>query len=342
MLQYCIDKWDENKDKLKRAIEEDCAINNSGYDYLLKLIVRYILNDGESKKGEKWEWLDADRWNEDRITMIDDGQYQGTLLFFIPQDVESPGHWEYLQTYVEYGSCSLCDMLEGIQYQDKLFEQKLEAFMQDTGTDYLEALELVKPSETQVKDYMTLCKDLICHMERPFCMQQGTEGEDIRLVAEEIETGKKLEFTLLDLYGFDDESVSINATYSTGDTEFAIAPLIMPDRDRVPQFNNRLKVRLKRVGEKGCEKIIRIEHAEMLPKYMANITFNDGSTHTINLENYIFYDKRFKSKKLSEQFTEEEFMEILCYPRYIMWIKGGRKISAENLYLAAEETRKNG
>ena len=336
MLQYCIDKWEENKEKLKSVIEDDTTIYKCGYDYLVKLVVRYILNDGEKRKERSC--CNKDKWNEDRITIIDDGEYDGTLLFLIPRDVTSPGHWDYLQTYVEYGTCSLCDTLEGIQSEDKLFKQKLETFMQNTGKDYREAFELVKPSETQVKDYMTLCRDLICHMERPFCMQQNMEGEDITFVAEEIETGRKLEFTLLDLYGFDDESVNVNAACTTGDEEYIIAPLIMPDRDRVPQFNNRVKVRLRRVDEMDCDRIIRMIYVEMLPGYKAEIMFNDDSIYTLNMENLTFPDKNAKSVKMSEMFTEEEFMKASYTPRYIEW-ENGRKKSVEELYLAVSKAQ---
>lgn len=340
MLQYCVDKWERNKEKLKRAIEEDCTINNSGYDYLVKLIVRYILNDGECRKGEKWEWLDADRWDEERITMIDDGQYQGTLLFLIPQVTMSPFHWQYLQTYVEYGSCSLCDTLEGIQENDKEYTQSLDKLMKDTEMSYAEACKGLKPSKTQVEDYMTLCRNLICHMERPFYNPQWTVGDDfeseydldnIVFVAEEIETGKKLEFTLLDLYGFDDESVNIWA-YPTV-KEFSTELIIKPSHDRIPELNNRLKVRLKRVDEDQAnyERIIKISYAEMLPEYRAKIIFNNGVTYNLNMENMAFLDKKCKSIKMSEMFTEEEFMKATYTPRYIEW-RNGRKKSVEDLY----------
>jgi hypothetical protein len=67
---------------------------------------------------------------------IDDGDYQGTLLFLIPEDTYQPDNYYYVK--VEYGSCSGCDTLESIRDYDS-----------DT------------PNDEQVKDYMTLCLHII-------------------------------------------------------------------------------------------------------------------------------------------------------------------------------------
>ena len=76
---------------------------------------------------------------------IDDGDYQGTLLYLIPEDTYQPNSSEYLMTFVEYGSCSGCDTLQGIQ-----------CFL-DT-----------KSRDKSIDDLMNLCKDLICNMIKPY------------------------------------------------------------------------------------------------------------------------------------------------------------------------------
>lgn len=136
MLKYCRDKWNENKDKLERALREANNLNECGYKELAAMIVEYILNPGED---------DYNTYDPKRITVIDNGDYQGTQLFMIPMDTYQPEEYEYLLTYVGYGSCSGCDTLLSIQ---------------DWGEGKL--------TDSQVKDFMKLCKDLVCNIVKPY------------------------------------------------------------------------------------------------------------------------------------------------------------------------------
>jgi hypothetical protein len=137
MIKYCKEKWDKNKKKLEDVLREDTALNSCDYDYLVKLVVENILNDETNDYG--------DTWDSKNITTVDNGDYQGTQLFLIPLKTYQPSEYEYLMTYVGYGSCSGCDTLQAIQcWYDK------------------------KPTEEQVKDFMNLCKDLVCNMIKPY------------------------------------------------------------------------------------------------------------------------------------------------------------------------------
>lgn len=138
MIKFALRKWNENKDALEQHIRKDRKLNTCDYEYLVKLVVRYIFNGGV----EEWE----EKWNENQITVVDNGDYQGTQLFLIPKDRYQPGENDYLMTFVGYGSCSGCDTLMAIQ-------------------DYLEEAE---PTEQQVPDYMTLCRDLVTRTIKPF------------------------------------------------------------------------------------------------------------------------------------------------------------------------------
>jgi hypothetical protein len=51
--------------------------------------------------------------DSERIHQIDDGDYQGTLLFVIGAQGYQPEKYWYVR--VDYGSCSTCDTLQGIQ-----------------------------------------------------------------------------------------------------------------------------------------------------------------------------------------------------------------------------------
>ena len=144
MIKYCIEKWDKNKDLLKSVLNNNKLLNHVlnrnnddpleylEYKDLVKLTVMFILND-------------ENEWNENKITEIDDGDYQGTLLYLIPEDTYQPNSSEYLMTFVEYGSCSACDTL-----------QEIQCFL---GT---------KGRNESINDLMSLCKDLICNMIKPY------------------------------------------------------------------------------------------------------------------------------------------------------------------------------
>ena len=71
-----------------------------------------------------------------RIHELDDGDYQGTLVYVIAATGYQPSDYWYVK--VGYGSCSGCDTLEGIRsYSDD------------------------KPTEGQVRDYMTLALHIV-------------------------------------------------------------------------------------------------------------------------------------------------------------------------------------
>lgn len=144
MIKFCLDQWEKNKYKLKTTFEsEDFAkrFHDCEYEDLVVLVVDKILNPGID--------FDWDCWDSTRITMVDNGDYQGTLLFLIPRNTYQPSEDDYLMTYVGYGSCCGCDTLLQIR---------------DVEGDY--DSELL--NEVQIKDLMTLCKDLVTNMIRPY------------------------------------------------------------------------------------------------------------------------------------------------------------------------------
>ena len=149
MIKYCVQKWNANKGKLENALKDNRKLNTCEYKYLVQLVVKYILNDGMEHS------VFYDTWDDDHITVVDNGDWQGTLLFIIPLKTYQPQEYEYLMTFVNYGSCSCCDTLQAIQsYDDE------------------------KPTHGQLKDYMTLCKDIVCNIVKPFkCGWRDNEGE---------------------------------------------------------------------------------------------------------------------------------------------------------------------
>jgi hypothetical protein len=71
-----------------------------------------------------------------RIHELDDGDYQGTLVYVIAEKRYQPSKYWYVM--VDYGSCSGCDTLQAIQ-----------------DSNY------GKPTDEQVVDYMTLALHIV-------------------------------------------------------------------------------------------------------------------------------------------------------------------------------------
>lgn len=135
MLKYCLEKWNKNKDVLENKLREDTSLYNCDYGYLVNLVVEHILNVGSTDYA----------WSSDKITEIDNGDYQGTLLFLIPRRTYQPSEYDYLMTYIGYGSCSVCDYLQSIQPWEKR-----------------------TLNDNEVKKFMSLCKDILTNMIKPY------------------------------------------------------------------------------------------------------------------------------------------------------------------------------
>ena len=115
MEEKIVLSWEKNKDSLKELIEEKLRVDSEtqrttdiGYEDLVIMMGKTILK-GTSTYGRDWDYS--------RLTEIDDGDYQGTLLFVLPEEGYQPDN--YLAIKVSYGSCSACDTLQGILYYDK-------------------------------------------------------------------------------------------------------------------------------------------------------------------------------------------------------------------------------
>ena len=142
MIKYALKKWDKNKDVLRNAIQQTEKDKRSAWDYndIVKLVCRYIFNENVTDKDPKI--------NIEGITMIDNGGYQGTLLFMMPFDTYQPAEYEYLMTYVGYGSCSGCDTLQRIQLDELYYN--------------------VESDDDLIDSYMALCRDIVSNTIRPY------------------------------------------------------------------------------------------------------------------------------------------------------------------------------
>ena len=152
MLIYCKMKWAENNEKLRKVIEESEHHSEWDYDDLIYMVIDNILNKDGDEENEACEVA----WSKD-IAKIDDGDFQGTILYLIHRETYQPNECEYLITYIGYGSCCVCDTLQRIQCDDN-YDNKDK-----------------KPSKGQVNDYMTLCRDIVTRFKHPFNDMEAME-----------------------------------------------------------------------------------------------------------------------------------------------------------------------
>lgn len=128
MIQKFVDKFMDNKD----VIRSQLALKHvDSYEDLVKLVITYITDP-------EWDNAYGEEPDPNRIHSIDDGDYQGTLLFVIAANGYQPNKYWYVK--VGYGSCSGCDTLLNIS-----------AYGPDGDA----------PTEENLDDYMTLALHMV-------------------------------------------------------------------------------------------------------------------------------------------------------------------------------------
>lgn len=121
MIQELVNRWEANKSEIEKTWR---ARNPENYLEIVKEVVKNITSDDYGDY-----CLDPERIHE-----INDGDYQGTLLYVIGEKGYQPSTYYYVS--VGYGSCSVCDTLQAILMDG------------DWNSD--------KPTENQTKQYMQL------------------------------------------------------------------------------------------------------------------------------------------------------------------------------------------
>lgn len=128
MIKYLIDQWEENKNKLEEYFKTTKQEDYSSYKQILIKLFEICL-----PKADEYSVFDLSK-----MTVINDGDYQGTEIFIIPRETYQPSIEDYVVTHNSYGSCSGCDTLQSIsQYEDGL------------------------PDKEQINGYMTIALHLV-------------------------------------------------------------------------------------------------------------------------------------------------------------------------------------
>ena len=131
MIKRFVKQFMDNKDELRKVFETS---HPDDYHDIVKVVIELLYQENE----------DSHEPTPDpgRIHEIDDGDYQGTLVFVIAETGYQPN--DYWAVKVDYGSCSCCDTFQSIRYSE-------------SGSND-------KPTAQQVDDYMTLALHIIQRM----------------------------------------------------------------------------------------------------------------------------------------------------------------------------------
>ena len=131
MIQSIIEKWESNKNELEDRFRLYNRDSELSYAKIVELIFETIINTNDNDLDN-----DCDNYDISKMTVIDDGDYQGTQIFIIPKNTYQPSIEDYLVTNTYYGSCSGCDTLEAI-LSDYDWENESKYFRDSQVTDLM-------------------------------------------------------------------------------------------------------------------------------------------------------------------------------------------------------------
>lgn len=118
MIKEFARAWEVNNKKLLRYWN---GKEVSFYEDIVKPLITIVINPYLKEHTAEHIGLDVDN-----ITIIDDGDYQGSQIFIFPKDTYQPDTSDYYFTYADYGSCSCCDTLERINSFERGLERDKE------------------------------------------------------------------------------------------------------------------------------------------------------------------------------------------------------------------------
>lgn len=125
MDKIFVERFMSAKEQLKTQLSK---AHPDDYKDLVALVIQTVTDDSHGPDPE-------------RIHLIDDGEYQGVLVFIIAAKGYQPSDYWYVK--VSYGSCSGCDTLEAIR------EYSSEP-----------------PTDSQIDDYLTLALHIVQQLKK--------------------------------------------------------------------------------------------------------------------------------------------------------------------------------
>ena len=115
MIKKFIDRYNENKNKLEERYRKE---RPGSYENIVKWTIETITNEDDYSGAP----------DPERIHSIDDGDYQGTLVFVIAEKGYQPHEYWYVRVW--YGSCSGCDTLQALEgWEDEITDEEVKGYM---------------------------------------------------------------------------------------------------------------------------------------------------------------------------------------------------------------------
>lgn len=132
MIEAIVKQWDANKHKLEEYFATTKQEDYMNYETIVVKLFELVITEIKNERSGTYEF------DISKMTVINDGHYQGTTIYIIPKDTYQPSINDYVVTNNYYGSCSGCDTLLSI-------------------SNY----EYGLPNKEQVKEYMTIALHLV-------------------------------------------------------------------------------------------------------------------------------------------------------------------------------------
>ena len=109
MILQFIERFQEIKLEL---LEQFCQKEPESYEDIFKQTIKMMFENSEDTYS-----CDSETPDYERITVIDNGDYQGTLVFVVASKSYQPN--DYWVSTVDYGSCSGCDTYQAYSTYDE-------------------------------------------------------------------------------------------------------------------------------------------------------------------------------------------------------------------------------
>lgn len=150
MIKDFVFAWEANKGKLRKYFEEYLKEDYCGYSELVRLLFKLVVNPYMEALYDEWP---KPGYDVDRMHVIDDGEFCGTLMYLIPKYGYEPDCDDYVMTYAWYGSCDVCDLIQNIYWRGgKASENDVKALMQLS-------LHLLQRCKFPYREYEPECND---------------------------------------------------------------------------------------------------------------------------------------------------------------------------------------
>ena len=128
MINEFVKAWDKNKDLLLENFKQK---NPSSYQDIVEKLVTIVINP-YLKDECSIEYPMDNGLDIENMTVIDNGDYQGTTIYIIPYDTYQPSVSDYVMTNNYYGSCSGCDTFQSIElWDDEATQEEIDNAAKD-------------------------------------------------------------------------------------------------------------------------------------------------------------------------------------------------------------------